>query len=234
MNKKILLLILLISFSTLAQDLGSHKLFSKEIGRNIKKYRQKSQEAYADKDFERAEFLFDSLIKNVVNNSYMDDFKVRKLSGRKVRFYEFKKPVFLMTYASWCTPGVGEIPALNEIASKYHKEIDFIVLFWDSRNKVKEATRDYSNKFTILYVDEIENTQNFIVQTMKHSLGFPTTFFIDKNKKIIDVRRGVLHPYNEEFNVSYNLNYNAFANGIALLKNFALNSDIGSSVNKTP
>jgi thiol-disulfide isomerase/thioredoxin len=234
MIKKLLLLFLLISFSTLAQDLGSDKLFSKEIGRNMKKYRQKSQQAYADKDFERADFLFDSLIENVVNNSYMDDFKVKKLSGKKVRFYDFKKPVFLMTYASWCTPGIGEIPALNEIASKHHKEIDFIVLFWDSRNKVKKATRDYSNKFTILYVDEIENKQNFIVETMKHSLGFPTTFFIDKNKKIIDVRRGVLHPYNEEFNVSYNLNYNAFANGIALLKNFALNSDIGSSLNKTP
>ena len=234
MIKKLLLLFLLASFSAQGQDFGDEKLFSKEIGKNIKTYRQKSQQAYNDRDFERADFLFDSLIKNVVNNSYMDDFKVKKLSGRKVRFYDFKKPVFLMTYASWCTPGIGEIPALNEIASKYHKEIDFIVLFWDSKNKVKKATRDYSSKFTILYVDEMENTHDHIVQTMKHSLGFPTTFFIDENKKIMDVRRGVLHPYNEEFNVSYNLNYNAFANGIALLKNFALNSDIGSAVDKSP
>ena len=80
----------------------------------------------------------------------------------------------------------------------------------------------------------MENTNDHIVETIKHSLGFPTTFFIDKDKKIIDVRRGVLHAYNEDFNVSYNLNYNAFANGIALLKNFALNSDIGSAVEKTP
>jgi len=234
MVKKLLLLFLLVSISTLAQNYEPDKLFSKEIGKHIKQYRIKSQEAYADRDFERATFLFDSLIKNVVNNSYMDDFKAKKLSGRKIRFYDFKKPVFLMTYASWCTPGVGEIPALNEIASKYHKEIDFIVLFWDSKSKVKKATRDYSRKFTILYVDEMENTHDYIVETMKHSLGFPTTFFIDENKKIMDVRRGVLHPYNEEFNVSYNLNYTAFASGIALLKNFALNSNIGSSVEKTP
>ena len=45
--------------------------------------------------------------------------------------------------------------------------------------------------------------------------------FIDKSKKIVDVRRGVLHPYNEEFNISYNLNYNAFLNGISLLKNLS-------------
>ena len=227
MVKKLLLLILLISFSTQAQDFGADKLFSIEIGKNIKTYRQKSQKAFADKDFERADFLFDSLIKNVVNNSYLDNFKVKKLSGKKVELYDFKKPVFLMTYASWCTPGVGEIPALNVVADKYHKEIDFVVLFWDSKDKVKKTASSYSNNFTILYVDEMENTHDYIVSTMKHSLGFPTTFIIDETKKILDVRRGVLHPYNEEFNVSYNLNYNAFVNGITLLKNFALNSDIG-------
>jgi thiol-disulfide isomerase/thioredoxin len=209
----------LVSFSAQSQMLEPSKLFSTEIGKNIKKYRQKSQRAYAVKDFERAEELFDSLINNVVNNSYLDNFKVKKISGRLVELYDFEKPVFLMTYASWCTPGVGEIPALNELADNYHDEIDFVILFWDSKKKVRKKARDYSNNFTILYVDEQENTNDHIVETMKHSLGFPTTFFIDQSKKIVDVRRGVLHPYNEEFNVSYNLNYNAFLNGISLLKN---------------
>ena len=221
MVKKLLLLFLLISFAAQSQQIGPNRLFSKEIGKNIKTYRQKSQLAYANNDFERADFLFDSLINNVVNESYLDNFKVRKISGRKVELYDFKKPVFLMTYASWCTPGIGEIPALNEVAKKYHKEIDFVVLFWDSKKKVRKIARNYNSKLTILYVDEKENTNCHIVETMKHSLGFPTTFFIDKSKKIVDVRRGVLHPYNEEFNISYNLNYNAFLNGISLLKNLS-------------
>ena len=228
MVKKLLLFILLVSFTTQAQQLEPNSLFSLEIGKNIKQYRQKSQLAYAKSDFERAEFLFDSLINNVVNGSYLDNFKVKKVSGRKVELYDFEKPVFLMTYASWCTPGVGEIPALNEVAEKYHKDIDFVVLFWDSKKKVRKIARNYSSKFTILYVDEKENTNDHIVETMKHSLGFPTTFFIDKTKKIVDVRRGVLHPYKEEFNVSYNLNYNAFLNGISLLKN--LTTDFGSGL----
>jgi len=219
MVKKLLLFILLISFSAKSQMLEPSRLFSTEIGKNIKKYRQKSQRAYADKDFERSDFLFDSLINNVVNNSYLDNFKVRKLSGRKVELYDFEKPVFLMTYASWCTPGVGEIPALNEVADKYHNEIDFVILFWDTKQKARKKARPYSSKFTILYVDEMENNNDHIIETMKHSLGFPTMFFMDKSKKILDVRRGVLHPYEEEFNVSYNLNYNAFLNGISLLKN---------------
>ncbi len=77
MVHKILQLFLFISFSALAQDFGSEKLFSKEIGKNIKAYRLKSQQAHNDQDFGRAKALFDSLISNVVNNSYMDDFKVK-------------------------------------------------------------------------------------------------------------------------------------------------------------
>jgi len=218
MGKKLLYLFLLVFFSAHSQ-IGQGTYFSEAIGKNIKKYTKNSQLAYAEKDFERAEFLFDSLINNVVNGSYLDNFKVRKLSGWNTELYKYEKPIFLMTYASWCTPGVGEIPALNEIADKYHKDIDFVILFWDSRENVRKSSRDYSNKINIIYIDEKENTHDHIVEIMKHSLGFPTSFFIDENKRIIDVRRGVLHPYNEKYEISFELNYNSFLNGISLLKN---------------
>ena len=94
------------------------------------------------------------------------------------------------------------------------------MLFWDSKKKVKKKASDYSNKITIVYVDETENTHDHIVETMKHSLGFPTSFFIDSDKTIIDVRRGVLHPYNEAYEVSFEMNYDSFHNGISLIKSF--------------
>ena len=218
MGRKLLYLFLWVSFSAQSQ-IGQGDYFSEAIGKNIRKYTKNSQKAYAEEDFERAEFLFDSLINNVINGSYLDNFKVRKLSGRKIELYTFEKPIFLMTYASWCTPGVGEIPALNEIAEKYYKDIDFVVLFWDSKENVRKSTRDYSKRINIIYVDEKENTNDHIVEIMKHSLGFPTSFFIDENKRIVDVRRGVLHPYNEKYEISFELNYNSFLNGISLLKN---------------
>mgnify|MGYP000390593692 CR=1 FL=1 len=230
MGRKLLFLFLLISFTALSQDLEPKNLFSKVIGENIKSYRQNSQEAYLDNDFERADFLFDSLINKVVNGSYLDNFKVKKLSGRKMELNDFDRPIFLMTYASWCTPGSGEIPALNDVAEKYNKEIDIVVLFWDSKDKVKKASKEYHKKITILYIDEKDNKHDHIVETLKHSLGFPTSFFIDENKKIVDVRRGVLHPYNEEYNISFELNYNSFLNGISLLKNF--NSDNSNLISK--
>jgi len=219
MGRKLLLLFILTSFAALSQDIEPRNLFSKVIGENIKSFRQKSQNAYLDNDIERANFLFDSLISQVINGSYIDNFKIRKLSGRKIEIHDFEKPLFLMTYASWCTPGSGEIPALNDIAEKYHKEIDFVILYWDSKKRVKKATKEYSTKITIVYVDEKENKHDHIVETLKHSLGFPTSFFINENKMIVDIRRGVLLPYNEEYNTSFELNYNSFLNGISLLKN---------------
>jgi thiol-disulfide isomerase/thioredoxin len=221
MGRKLLLIILFISFTAQSQDLGRKNLFSQAIGKNIKKYKQQSKIAYANKDYEHADFLFDSLITHVVNKSYLDNFKVRKLSGRKVELNDFEKPVFLITYASWCTPGKGEIPALNDIAKEYSKHINFIVLFWDSKDKVRKASRKYNNKVTILYADEKENVNDHIIQTMKHSLGFPTSFFINEDKMIVDVRRGILRPYQEEYKISFELNYKALLNGISLLKNFA-------------
>jgi len=203
----------------LSQDHEPVSLFSYVIGKNIKSYTYKSQIAYNEEDLEKAEFLFDSLITHVVVNSYMDNFNVRKLSGKKIDLYDFKKPIFLMTYASWCTPGVGEIPALNKIADTEYKNIDFIILFWDSKDKIKKIARKYSKKITIVYVDETENTNDHIIESMKHSLGFPTSFFIDENKKIMDVRRGVLHQFNDEFKISFELNHNAFLKGISILKN---------------
>lgn len=218
MGRTLLYLFLLFAISAQSQ-IEEGPLFSEAIGKNIKKYTKNSQKAYTEQDFERAEFLFDSLINNVVNGSYLDNFKVRKLSGKRIELYKFEKPIFLMTYASWCTPGVGEIPALNEVAEKHYKDIDFVVLFWDSKENVRKASRDYSSKINIIYVDEKENKNDHIVEIMKHSLGFPTSFFIDENKRIVDVRRGVLHPYNEKYGISFELNYNSFLNGISLLKN---------------
>lgn len=233
MGRKLLYFIFLISFIGQSQ-IEQGVLFSEAIGQNIKKYTNNSQKAYADKDFERAEFLFDSLINNVVNGSYLDNFKVRTLSGRKTELSKFKKPMLLMTYASWCAPGVGEIPALNEVAKQYYKDIDFVVLFWDTKEKVHKSSKAYSSKIKIVYVDEKENTNDHIVKIMKHSLGFPTSFFIDKEKQILDVRRGALHPYNEKYEISFELNHISLLNGLSLLNNLETESKSKIAIKKSP
>lgn len=220
MGKLLLALFLLATLPTIShsQESGKSSLFfSEAIGKNIRKYRINSRKAYIRKDEDRAQFLFDSLVNHVVKNTYLDNFKVRKFSGRKVSMNDFEKPMYLITYASWCTPGIGEIPALNDIVDAHYQEIDFVMLFWGSKKKIRQMKRGLNNKITVLYVDEKENRSDFVIRCMKHSLGFPTSFFIDADKKILDVRRNFFHPYSEDYTSSYNNNYQTYSSGISLL-----------------
>jgi thiol-disulfide isomerase/thioredoxin len=218
MGKLLLILFLVTSLPLLSQDTEADRLFSQAIGKNIRKYRKESRRAYRSKDEERAQFLFDSLVHNVVNGTLLDNFTVRKFSGRKIELHKFKKPTYLITYASWCVPNSAEIPALNDIADKYYREIDFVVLFWGSKKKIRKFKRKYSKRIHVLFVDEKENRNDFAIKIMKHSVGFPTSFFISGNKKILDVRRNHLDNYSEEYATSYNANYQSFMSGVTLLK----------------
>ena len=143
MCRKLLFLTLLISFSAISQDTLNKPLisndtlnkplFSQEITKNIKKYVKKSQLAYHDNDYVHADFLYDSLVQHVIINSYLDNFKVKKRSGKEIELKSFEKPMILLSTASWCTPGAGTIPALiiaacfvvgGYIGSKFAVKVD--------------------------------------------------------------------------------------------------------------
>lgn len=217
MGRKLLILFLLLNTYAISQEIVQRKLFSDAVGINIRKYKKQAKIAYLGKDYERAQFLFDSLVGHVINNSYMDNFTFRKHSGRKVELHKFENPIFLITSASWIATGEGEIPALNSIAENYGDQIDFVVLFWGSKKKLRKIRKKYSKNINILFVDERENTYDLAVRSMKHSLGFPTSFLIDAEKKILDVRRNVHHHYYEGFTNSFNQNYQTFMSGVSLL-----------------
>lgn len=219
MGKLLLLLSLLICFSSPAQEDETKPLFSEAIGKNIRKYRVASKQAYRSKDEDRAQFLFDSLVKNVVNGTLLDDFKVHKYSGRKINLHKFEKPTYLITYASWCVPSIGEIPAFNDVADKNYKDIDFVVLFWGSKDKIRKFKSKYSKNIHVLYVDEKDNKNDFAIKSMKHSVGFPTSFFISRDKKILDVRRNHFDRFGEGYSNSYNSNFQSFMSGVSLLIN---------------
>ncbi len=218
MGKFLLVLFMFTCFSALSQEPEPKDLFSQAVGKNIRKYRVESRHAYRTKDEERAQFLFDSLIQNVINGTHLDNFKVRKFSGRRIELYKFEKPIYLITYASWCVPGIGEIPALNDIADDNYNDIDFVVLFWGSKKKIRKFKKKYSKRIHVLYIDERENRNDFAIRSMKHSVGFPTSFLIKKDKKILDVRRNHFDQYDQDYSASYNANYQSFMGGVSALK----------------
>jgi hypothetical protein len=217
MGKNLLVLFLLVHTVAFSQDNAPKSLFSDVIGQNIKKYKQKANYAYWKKEYSHAQFLFDSLVDHVIKGSYMNNFKVRKVTGRNTELYQFDKPVYLITSAFWVATSSGEIPALNTIADKYHHEVDIVVLFWGPKEAIVKLKKHYSKNISLLYVDELENTNDFTIKSMKHSLGFPTTFIMDESKRILDVRRNINHRYEKDYTTSFNEHYQTFMNGLSLI-----------------
>lgn len=210
-------LIILLTFQMHSQP-SDEIPFSVAIEKNIKQFNRKSEAAFLDLDMPRVDFLFDSLVNHVIKGTYLDNFTINRLSGKKVKLEKFNKPLFIITYSSWYPLGEGEIQAFNQIAAEYHKEIEFIALFWDTQAKTKEISRRFSSKIKVLYVDEKENRSDRIIKSMKHSLGVPTAFFTDKDRKILNVGRLPAHYYNEGKEASFESKYSYFIQGAALIK----------------
>lgn len=227
---RLLLLIFSLLFiqSTFSQE-EENILFSEALSEHLPKYEKKAKAAYRYRDFDRAQFLFDSLVEFGLTGSIMDDFKFKRLNSKEISLSKFNKPLYFITYASWCVTTKGELPALNELAEKYSDKIDFVILFWDDKKTARKAAKDYNKHITVLYVDELENKDAFVVSRLKHSLGLPTTFLLDSEKKILDIRRGVTHPVDKSMEDSLDQNYNSIYDGIAnhLLGDRTMNSNQG-------
>lgn len=227
MVRTLLLFLTIITLQTSSYSQEDNKvLFSHALSAHFPKYDQNARLAYHYRDFDRAEFLFDSLVQYGLKGSFMDNFLFTRLNNKPVNLYDLEKPVYLITYASWCITTKGEIPALNQLAEKYSDRIDFVILFWDSKKTTKKAAKAYNKHIKIVYVDELNNKDAFVVSRLKHSLGLPTTFLLDKNKQILDIRRGVSHSYDKSLQESIDANYNSIFDGIAnhLLKGANFNS----------
>ncbi len=191
--------------------------FSTAIAIHLKKYNKRINKAYREKDHERGTFLFDSLVDNHLKGTYIDNFKIKPLKGRAIEFSEFEKPMFLITMSSWYAPAIGEIPALNDLADKFHDLIDFVVLYFDRKDKVKEKSRDYSHHVQIMYVDESTNRDSHIINSYKHALGVPLTYLTNADKRILDIRKLATHHSSETLSNSYTIYYNAFSKNVSLL-----------------
>lgn len=213
-------LLIVISFSSFAQQDDGTVYFSEMISLNVVKYKKNINEAYRENDVERANFLFDSLVKHVLSGTQFDNFKVSTLDApenKKVYLTRYEKPLFLMTYATWCEPDEGELPALNELADQYHDQIDFVILFWDKRKDVKKVASLYSSNIKLVYIDETDNNSSHVVNKLKHVFGLPTTILIDIYGSITDIQREVANHFTDSYNNSYEMHYNYLSKGISQL-----------------
>ena len=215
--KRILLVLILLSSQNIfsQQNQPEKQFFTEALFQHLSDYNKKADIAYRFNDYEKGKQLFEDFTNNHLEGSYMDDFKFQTLRKKEVSLYDYNKPVFLITYASWCIPSKGEIPALNELAKEYKGEIEFVVLFWDKRETVKELSDKFSSEISVVYVDESKNNGAYVVKQLKHSLGLPTCFLLSEEKQIRDIRRSVFPAITTDDETAYRENYIAFETSIS-------------------
>ncbi len=215
-NIYITLIILSISFSGFCQ--GDNDSFAKIIKTHLKKYNIQSDLAFENKDIQKGQILFDSLVSNHLIGTYFEDYSLKSFEKRKIKLSSFNKPVFILTYASWCIPSKGEIPALNKLAQKYAKDVKFVILFWDKKYNVKKIARKFNHNIAVCYAHETYKNDANVVSHLKHTLGFPTSYFLDQNLRVVNIKRGGAQPETKSTYVkAYTMNYNAFREGLGSL-----------------
>lgn len=218
--KKLLLIVVSFLFPLLILGQSSDSTyFSNAIKIDLKKYKKDCALAYRKGDLDRGKFLFDSLVDNRLTGTRFDDFTFKKAKGSKLTLSKVEKPIILITYASWCVTSKGEIPAINKLAKKYGKDVKFVVLFWDRKHNMKKIARKFNHNVTVCYAHESYRNDETIVAALKHTLGFPTSFYLDENLKVIDIRRcGIKScPKKTPYEKAYALNYNSYVDGLSTI-----------------
>lgn len=198
----------------------SPKLFTEAVRTNFLKYKLQSSEAYRVGDFERGQFLFDSLVQNQLIGSKFNDYSLKRVSNRKLKMSKVKKPIFLITYAAWCIPGKGEIPALNKLA-KENKDIEFIVIVWGKKQEVRKFAKKFSSHIEICYAHKNYKNDNEIVESMRETLGFPTCYMIDEHLQVVNIKRGSAStPLKTPTKKAVEMNYSIFKDRLSELTKF--------------
>lgn len=192
--------------------------FPNAIKAHLSKYNIQSDLAFEKNETEKAQVMFDSLVSNYLVGTQFQDYTLKSIEKKKVKLSKFKKPVFILTYASWCVPSKGEFQALNKLAQKFSKEVKFVVLFWDKKHSIKKIANKFNHNITVCYAHETYKNDALIVSHLKHTLGFPTSYFLDENLKVVNIKRGGAQPNKKSsFVQAFTMNYNTFREGLGSL-----------------
>lgn len=207
--------------------------FPEAVKQNIKKYNTISNVSYELGDSEKGQFLFDTLVNNQLVGTKFEDYTLKKVSGGKLKFSRIKKPILIQTYTSWCVLNKGEIPAINKLAKKYNKDLQIVVIFWDKRNNARNLASQFSSDIEVCYANESYTKDEDVVSTLKYSMGFLTSYYLDEDLKVISIKKGkpVQTPRKTPMKEAIKINYDLIEKSVTDL---LLKSDLknGSLANK--
>ena len=127
------------------------------------------------------------------------DFELASLDGKKVRLSDFRgKAVVLNFWATWCSPCKVEMPWFVDLQKKYGNDglVILGVAMDDSEApKIAEFTSELGVNYPVLLGTDEVSEQYGNVQFL------PTTFYIDREGKIIGKGTGLIGRAEIEENI---------------------------------
>ena len=115
------------------------------------------------------------------------DLTLMGLSGEPVSLEEFRgQPVILNFWASWCGPCRAEMPALEQVTTRYADEglVVLLVNQGETETIISDFLTEMGLALPVLLDRELNATKLYRVQAL------PTTFFIDREGRIQDLTIG--------------------------------------------
>jgi len=133
-----------------------------------------------------------------VKGKVAPDFALQDLEGKQVKLSDFRgKAVLLNFWATWCGPCKVEMPWFVELQKQYGPQglqIVGVALDDSGRDAIQKYANDMGVNYTILQGQDS-------VGDAYGAIGLPTTYFIDRDGKIIDSASGLVSRSEIEDNI---------------------------------
>lgn len=129
---------------------------------------------------------FDAYV-NCIVGAQIPDFLATTINGKHITKPQLVGKITIINF--WfigCAPCEAEIPGFNAIVEKYGSDnINYVTIGKDDRHDIKEFLQTHPWNF-----EHIADGGELIDNNFQINSGFPTTFVLDKNAKIIAVFSG--------------------------------------------
>ncbi len=117
--------------------------------------------------------------------------KLEYLNEADKQKFDSSKPTLVNFWFTSCPPCIEEIPALNELKDKYNNQINFVAVTFNNKEQVEKFLKKYN-----FQLSQVVN-QKKLIDSYGIS-GYPKSFILDKNQKIVYIEDGLPGKENEK------------------------------------
>jgi thiol-disulfide isomerase/thioredoxin len=113
------------------------------------------------------------------NLQVQDDWQLTTTKGDEVWLSEFKNPIFINIWATWCPPCRSELPSIFELQTIYKDKVDFLLVSPDESIEKLKAFAEEKGYTSTFYNANSRTPSNLVTGS------YPTTYILDPNKKLV-------------------------------------------------